>query len=401
MGSKFKGGQGLVKITAYRNTVAFFETAAQVMRNPVRNSNLIISQGDYNGMRITPDGLLALCGSTGAPFLRVLDPVAEAWVTPIATTPPSSVNSIAFTSAGDRFAVAFQSSPFLYEYAYPSFILQPTPLVPPASAVAGVSYNGAGTKLALALFATPYLEIYDVATATKDAITFSGMPATGTGADVSFNTAGTMVALSGSAGAVRMFRVWDFPSGTLIHSETAANSSQKCEFSPDDTKLAVFNGTAQIRIYNTSTWAFTTITLTSFSDFYVQFARNLKWIDSRFLFFNSEGGSCVILDTVTGLPVAGVEHGATAAVGIGVISPLSTPRKLAGNVTDAGLTPAARLIRAYDSETGAFMGETTSDPVTGDFEMLVFSSELMTVYAIGEGTENAKIYDPVTPAAWP
>jgi WD40 repeat protein len=402
MGVRFLGGQGLLKASSTRNSVIRFDTGSKKMRAALRNTATAIGQSDYNGMRITPDGLLALVGSTGTPFLRVLDPVAENWITPIATLPGSTVNSIAFNSAGDRFAVAFQSSPFLYEYAYPSFVIQPTPAVPPSSSATGVSYNGAGTKLAVALFGSPYLEVFNVATGAKEAIVWASMPATGTGADVSFNTAGTQVAYVGSAGLLRSIRVWAYPSGTLLFSDNSATATYKCEFCPDDTKLAVMriSGSSGIRIYNTSTFTFTDIN-TTMTDYINTTTRNIKWIDNRFLFFASEGGSCTIIDTTTGLPVAGVEHTFNTAVGIGCISPLTVARKLAGNVKDAGLANVARVVRAYNTETGDLMGEVTSDPTTGNFSMLVFSAAPMTVFAVGIGGENAKVYNPVTPAAYP
>lgn len=397
--SKFIGGRGVFTPSNTRQAAMRFDIAEKAIRQLIKNSSTGISKSDYMGGRITPDGLYALLGSTVTPFLRIAEGSTDRWVTPMGTTPGSAVNDIAFNSAGSEFAVAMAASPFLYRYAYPGFAILTTTATPPSSATVGVDYNGAGTKLAVALAAFPFLEIFDVASITKEAISFASMPASGVGQDCAFSPDGTKVAFVGSSGVARNVRVWEYPSGTLLFSDTSATAAYKCAFSPDGSKLVVMSS-SRVRVYNTATWAFTDMTYST-ADYYTSGPRAVQWLDSRFLFFSSEGGSHIIIDTTTNTIVAGMEHGYSSSVGIGVISPLTQPRKIAGTVEDASGNPVARKVRAYDTASGAFLGETTSDGVTGEFSMLIFSAELCTVYAIGSGGENARVYDPVTPAAWP
>lgn len=383
-----------------RNSLMRFDISEKSLRNALKNTATAVSRLDYIGLRITPDGLYGLVGSNASPYLRVLDPVTDAWVTPIVTLPGSVVNDIAFKDDGTEFAVAMGASPFLYRYSYPGFAILTTTATPPAGAVQGLSYNGAGTKLALALSVSPYIEVFDVATITKETFTMlSGAP-TAIMHDISFSPDGTMIAAVSNTSGGRTCRVWAYPSGTLLFSDTGTTGSYKCQFSPDGTKLATMRGTT-IRIYNTSTWAFSDVSASSAGDFYSLNARNIRWIDNEYLFFSSEGGSCIIINTTTNTQIAGVEHGLSVSVGPGEISPLTKPRKLAGTVEDDLGNPVARTIRAYDTASGVFLGQTTSDGVTGAFSMLIWSAELCTVYAIGAGGENAKVFDPVTPALWP
>lgn len=400
MGNKLIGGEFLFTPGNSRNNVMRGNLAEKSVANALLNSATSISRTDTSGIAISPEGIYGLVGSTVTPFLRVVDLAAEAWVTPIVSLPGSRPDEIMFSASGSEFAVGVASAPYLLRYSYPGFVQQLGPAVPPIAGVIACSYGGGDTKLALAINASPWIEVYNVATMTKASFTPAVSAPAAALSDIAMNPAGTLLATSGTPTSSQGVRVWNYPAGTSALIDTSTDN-YAIEFSPNGARLASLHvvGSRYIRIYNTSTWAFVDISSTG-QPYGISAPRSLRWIGNNHVFVSNEY-SCAIHNVVTRACVAYTEWGFSSSVGQAYPSPLSVPRKLAGNVTDAASNPVARVVRAYHSATGDFIGETTSNGTTGDFEMLIFTSEPVTVFAIGSGGENAKIYNPVTPAAWP
>lgn len=399
MGNKLIGGHLLSVAGVMRNGVVCSDMAQRKLYNPITGTTAAITRDDACPVAITPDGLFAIVGSWGSPYLRVVDFEAETWVAPITVIPGSKVYCARFNHNFTELAVGFTGSPFLYRYTYPGFTKIADFVTPPAGRVNGLAYNGDNTKIAIACASAPYIEVFDLVTNDKEA----WKPGTGAPTDdalcIAFSNDGTMIAQGATLTAAQRLRVFAYPSGDPIYVETGGSDTYAMRFSPDDTRLAVISsgriGTTKLQIVETATWTTTSLPMPSYIYDGTSGYGNIRWLDNRFVWYHFEGGD-VIIDTKDNSLLSWTPT-FTNYIGGGDISPLTTVRRIAGNVVDAGLSPAARLIRAYDKATGQFIGEGTSDGITGDFEFFVLSAELCTVFAIGEGGENAKIYDAVTP----
>ena len=116
----------------------------------------------------------------------------------------------------------------------------------------------------------------------------------------------------------------------FLPSVLPAGTAQGCTFSPDGSKLAVAHeGSPYITIYNTSDW------------------------------------SKVANPSV--LPAGNAYGCAFGAWGHFVIR---------GSVRDIDNNPAARKVRVFERSSGDLCGGTTSNPVTGDYELNVYEGDV-------------------------
>ncbi len=400
MKGKIIGGQGaFTTANMNRSSFARVDPVRGFMDPLGKNLATTIVRTDTSGIAVTNDGLYVLVGSTSTPFLRTLDTVNDNYTTPIATMPGSAANTIEMNPGGTEFTIGMAASPFIYRCSYPGFVKQADPSVVPVGAVQAQGYSGDGTRLAIAANASPWLEVYNTSTWAKVSFTPASGAPTSIPSGIAMNNDASQIAMCGIASTSRAVRVWSFPGGTTLLNDTAIRNTEDVAYSPDGTKLAALHqttGSSWLRIYNTSTWTFVDIANPSTHFVNSNGNRKCRWIDNRYMWIDTEG-TTMIIDTTTGNVVCGAEN-AGSSIGQGAMSPLTFARKIEGNVKNAALANVSRTVRAYHSATGFFVGEAVSDAGTGNFTMLIFTAEAVTVFAIGNAGENARIFNPVSPA---
>ena len=262
------------------------------------------------------------------------------------------------------------------------------------------AYNHDGTKLVCSVTLDPFVQVLDIATNTFEAWAPTSDAPTGDVLSARFSPDGTMIATCGSATGSQSIRIWEYPSGNPVFVYTGSPDIYDFEFSPDGSQLFISTtgsvNSSQFDIYETATWTKRSVSFPTTWEGSHSYSK-IVWFDNRFVFASWEGG-CGVLDTDDDSVVMYMQYYASSMAGASP-SPLTQMRKIAGTVTDGSAGALNRTVRAFDSATGAFLGESESDAVTGEFEFFIFSGELCTVYALGEGTEEAQIFDKVTPAA--
>lgn len=121
---------------------------------------------------------------------------------------------------------------------------------------------------------------------------------------------------------------------------------------------------------------------------------------ARTIFPHSSGDN-----TISGLDAASnkrlpVYRLAFAAEYVPLIPATVTPsHRISGAVFSQDTTPVARKVAAFSRSTMALLGESISDPVTGEYTIELSQSEPCFVVCLPEAEENinAKIFDKVQP----
>ena len=399
MPSKLIGGQALVSHIS-RNGFMRLDVPAKSLTIPLNNNATTTARQDTTGIMISPDAIYGLISSTASPFLRVFNAVLGDWVTPLSSTPTSQANDIVFNAAGTEFFCANNATPFHSRYSYPGFVLQSNFLTLPTGIAIAACYGNSDTNIALAMGVAPWIRVYDLATLDPVSFTPAANAPASTPTDIALNSAGSILAQTNTTGT-QGIRVWSYPSGAVLLYDTTV-AAHKVKFSPDGTKMAVLNsfGTRFVRIYNTTTWEFVNCSSINQPFNAAGTPRSLHWLGDTHVWVSTEA-AVVIYDATTGFLVASMELGAVASVGESVPSPLTKVRKIDGNVKNSSLVNVSRNVRAYNTETGRVAGEAVSDATTGNYTMTLLTDEAVTVVAVGDSGENAKVFNPVYPVVIP
>lgn len=365
------------------------------------------TSNDYYGLAFSPDNRYLFSGRNSSPFLAVFDMNDNTFtdLSVIPVPPLSNVWCVEFNADGSKIAVGSTSSPFITLYNWPAGTQISTPASLPAGRVKCAAWSPDGAYLALGLAVSPWVEIYNVSTWAKITPTW-GTPFGAAVSSVKFSPdSSRLYAISDQSTSNGRLRVWNPTTGALIFSDVSSTlgTARMLDVSPDGSKLVVMRS-AGLYVYNTSSWAAVAHTETpaEISGMQGFNRRGCQLIDNDFVMCYTTSGVSLydIANSEIVYSTALFETQPTYCYTFR-LCPLTVVRKLAGVVTDSLGAFASRTVRAYDSASGRKVGETVSDPITGEFSMIVLTSEHVTVFAIGTGGENAKIYNPVTPAAWP
>jgi len=383
----------------YKNMAYNFpaKTLAQLINS---GSTLTVWTNDYTAIQISPDSAHVIIGSSGSPYLRVINVETEDYVSPIVALPTSHPLSIRFKPDGTEFAMGLSGSPHVIRYTYPDYVRQTDPPVAVGGQVNCIAYSGDGTKLAVAMNVSPYIKIYSLPSMTDISPAWVSPP-TAALLVLSFSPDSTHIFVGGTATGAGN-KAYNVTTGANLFSNTT--DCYACDHSPDGTKVAVVLTTPAktTRIYDTTTW--TVLTDIPFGTplgstvLIANTVRHIDFFDNDYFLVHAERGAGVFNYT-TGLIVPGLYiANASSTVGKACMSPRTLVRKIAGTVTDGAAGALARTVKAFDSVTGKFLGKSVSDAGTGVFSFVIFSAELATVIAYGEGGEVTQIFDKVTPA---
>jgi len=399
---KIVGGQYVHTWTGAAHDAIIADPFNMTMQEIVNRSTDLgnVTTNDFSGICISPDGANIIIGSFGAPYHRIIDVETRQYAASLASAPSGVVYSIRFSPDGSEFAMAMNGSPFVSRWSYPGLVRQPEAAVSPLGQCNRVSYSPDGTMLAVASNVSPYFKLYSIP-AMVDITPTMADPPTAACFALSFSSDNTHVCIGGSATGSNT-RVYDVTTGTRVL--TSTSDIYSASFSPDGSKLLVASqgNSNGVIIYETTGWTVakeidfgSPLVSTLFTSSYV---RGVDFFDNDYFFVHGERG-CGYFNYTSGLPLLD-RQSVTPLSGNGemFMSPSTAARKIAGTVTDGAAGALARVIKVFDADTETLVGETTSDAVTGAFETVIFTSDLVTVVAYGEGGELAQIIDGVSPA---
>lgn len=369
-------------------------------QNAVKYSNSynLSSSAFGNGALITQNADFAIFGHNAGAV--ILDLNTNEFVTPWTTAPSSAVIAIAQRKTDGLIAVATTGAPYLFLYTYPDFTYVPGPAAinPPPSAVNAVSFSDDGTKLCVGHSTLPGLMVYDTTTWANILPTLGTTPTSATGlSGAAISPDGTKVAICGGNTGNRN-RVWNLSTGALIYSQTTTTTAFVL-FTPDSSKVIwqpdALTGFLQYT-FATSTAATFSITGVSGAGS-SSIGRNIQMTDDGLMLVQCRGVT-VFYDYTNNVVLSQTPNENNVNCPKAALHPGTKRRKLAGTVTDAATDPVERKIEAFDMASGRFLGSGTSDPVTGEFEFVVYSSALCYAVAEGVGAEQSRIISNITPA---
>lgn len=216
---------------------------------------------------------------------------------------------------------------------------------------------------------------------------------------------GNWVAMGLSAGTQRL-QLWDtatFTKQTLSANVGTTFTAGDMSFNPTSQYLLALtdvNNTSQcIRLLRLSDKTFITVTVASGHSF--TSASEITWFDDYTAFWVANTQSNEVVGMTLNLLTQQVTYSyynITGFLGWPLIPEGFTRRRIAGTVLDDAGQPAARVVRAYHRESGVQVNESVSSAVDGTFDFYVYTSELLTVTAVGAGAEVTKLYDSITGA---
>ena len=361
---------------------------------------------------IAPDNSYALyITGTGATGIRKLD-FATGLMENAAQVVTGTAYSAAWLPDKTKFLVGVNSDPYLEHWDTATLtkdVAQPSV----GWITSGVTnrmyaprFNPAGDKFVAATHAAPYGYVVNYPSFTIDTV-LSALP--GVGRASSWSPDGNWVAI-GTDGGTQRVNLYD--TATWTRQTLSANIGQ----SFDSSDLS-FNPTSEYLLGTAGATGTTSgppiaITLLRLSDLTIvptpvpaghQFGSSsaIRWVGDYKAFWisptNNFGYVGFLLDVLTG-HLDFIYLDIISSSGMGGFSDGFTLRRLAGNVVDANNVPVSRTLRAYHRASGILIGESVSSEVDGSFDFYVFTSEPLTVVAVGAGAEITKLYDSVTGA---
>lgn len=329
---------------------------------------------------LSPDKqkLLGVSGQSGANAFWVWPDVTDrtTYVTPLATF-PSAPNAGACSNT--YYAVG-GGSPFLYVFDWATHSLQ-TIATTGLGTVRGIAFSGDGSKMAVVHTTSPYLRVYDTATWSYiDATDPAGAGRYGVG----FTPDGTSIVTTGASNPyLTVFSAdlstrsvaltsntytsddwagimphWSKPKAVICHIGNSSSSSYRRLYEYDvatGTTTDIIPGSTSAAVYSTAydptddiLYAATTalgngVTIAAF-DGSTYAPKPQQPASLRLLNYSAAVALCIIeRDTYT----------------------------LTGTVRDIDNNPASRKVRAIRRSDGLIMAETVSDPITGDYAVVL------------------------------
>lgn len=304
------------------------------------------------------------------------------------------------------------------------------------------------TKFLVAHNNPPYLEHWDAATFAKDATQIGLGVVSDSCYKISFSPDGTKFCMGSSGGNLYII---NYPSLTLdrMVTGTASTQGRLSAWSPDGNWVAMglntgtqrldlrdtatftkqtlsanvgdplaqgdmsFNPTSEyllaladitqttrsVRLLRLSDKTFITVNLASGHSF--ASASEITWFDDYTAYWVANTLSNEVVGMTLNLLTQEVTYNyynISAFLGWPLIPEGFTRRRIAGTVVDDNNVPVSRVVRAYHRESGVQVNETVSSAVDGTFDFFVYSSDLLTVVAVGAGAEVTKLYDSITGA---
>jgi hypothetical protein len=345
------------------------------------SANLPLNAAVPNASR----SMLAVCGSA-SPYMRVIDVASENVLGNPAVLPAGAAGIAAFNPAGSRLAVPHSGSPYVTIYNTTTWAKITNPAALPAGNGVVCKYNPAGTVLAVGSFGNPALTLYNTGDYSK--ISDPAVVHTSQVTDLAFSPNGAFLAVSGyTSPYLHVYNTAGWSLVTLTDSP-ASTWPERLAFSPDGTYLAIGGWYAPYyMIYSVTGWvAITGLPVASSRVF------GVGWVSNTCVAITF-GRTVIVVDVVAKTVVSrkilmpGQAQHLTAVAGAAV--------ELSGTVRDVNENGLARNVRAVHADTGIVHAQTTSEPVTGVFEMTVYNTDEYNVVCDGGPGELSESIDAV------
>lgn len=406
---------GDVLISNYRNPgLMFYSLGVDEIGYPFdpNSDGLLLGASSIS---ISPDGLtlLVVLPETNGIYLVPTDGSTPPYSPPVQTGTPFKA---VWAPNGTEFTVTSRTSPYLFRYGFPSLEQLQTPPRPLAEPGGRLSYSPDGRYIAAGYNATSSTSserfmVLDIE--INDYVDLSQAPQLAAlSRGLSFSPDGTQLFCVASASASAASPIvynpsdWDNPHYILsgVDYRSYGNQDAPVAYSPSGDKIAYYRGgtnrSQTLRVLNTSD--FTVIPAQDPPR--SQAIRELAWATNDLLLVlqgSSNPSSMSIYDFTSGEGVIVKEvrdfRAPTSDGGTICTVPGGARRKFSGIVTDGNGEFLQRVVRAIDKATGRRIGQTESDPISGEFELTVLSPNPAIVYCVGQGAEITKLVDGVIP----
>lgn len=391
-----------------------FEDTVLRYDQPLANAN----SSDLSRPVFHPNGTKLYVANGGAtPWFRVIDLVTGTYKTNPATLPTGICGAIDLSPDGTELAITTTPSPYILRYDEATMIQKSAPAIVPNGQPSCAKYSPNGQYLAIGSTlgtggTQGPLTVYETATMTP--VTIAVKPSQyDLVYGIDWSPDGQYLCVCGENNSVYIYNTTTW---ARITTSTVPNISRilECKFSPNSAKIAFLSRASAAAanymfIYTIAANTWKSQAMTAYQNYMSSNGgAGLKWAgNDDFIFYGGNSAATYAAAffkyNITASTVEVLSHFYATKSNWALAYMPSDYRKLAGTVKGPGpsFTPLQRTVRATDRETGVKVGETISDPVTGMFDMRVYTNQPCTVVAIGSGSEVTKLYDSVIPAPLP
>lgn len=282
---------------------------------------------------------------------------------------------------GNRLAVSHSTSPYLrvYNLSAGTYVDAATQSVTAGSC----SWTGDGNNVVVNGNATPYVCKFDAGLTTRTVISTNAAHATNI----------SILSGYGSQNSGLMNPHPNKPTCVIMHRpDNGAPSMYEVDAATNSIVTTIAATTPTL----VQSWVFDT----KFNKIYTTQITDTYNNDG----FRRYNGTTYLEEDMTGASFA-MSSGAPTAIATGMMIINGNTGTIAGTVRNASNTPVARTVRAYRRSDGLLVGETVSNGTTGDFSLIVPTSDteaydVQVITGAGE-TLNDLFYSRVTPQAVP
>jgi len=343
--------------------------------------------------------------------LRKVD-MATGIATPATSVPNGQPRSLTWFPDQSKFFLSTAEEPYL-EIWDPLTLVKDTNQLATGSLPAPayqVAWHPNGAKFVVSTNATPFARVFNYPALTPDA-DLPGLTARGEA--VAWSSDGNWIAVGGVSSASGWGTTRLYDAATLAATaysgtrHTVSYQDGDLSFSPDSKYLlGLTNGTVATTLCLIRLSDMQRIPFSLPAGYQGSFGSSangfIHWLtdEKALLIYNttSQGFIAAVFDVEElTFEVLATSPFVASVPGRPVVPPGFSYRRIAGVVTDPNDAPLARTIRVVHRESGISLGEVESDPNSGAFEVVLFTSEAVTVFAVGEGAEVTKLKDSIVP----